>query len=216
MLLDHPADGLMMRIYRIPFSTNVERVALAAAHKGLDVEWIDVDAADRSPVRAASDQDLVPVAIFEDGSVLADSTAILEELERRHPDPPLYPRDEPRATEERLFVDWFNRVWKRPPNDLDAELRLDRPDPGRIESMRSELAGTRRLFENLLSGRDYLFGDVLSAADCIAFPFLKYGLIFDPTDDEPFHLILIEHLALGGGFPRLEAWIRRVDEHPRA
>jgi hypothetical protein len=32
-----------MRLYRIPFSTNVERVALALAHKGLAVErvWID-------------------------------------------------------------------------------------------------------------------------------------------------------------------------------
>jgi len=212
----HPADALMIRVYRIPFSTNVERVSLAAAHKGVEVEWIDVDAADRSPVQAASGQDLVPVAIFEDGSVLPDSTAILEELERRHPDPALYPSDEPRATEERLFIDWFNRIWKRPPNDLDAELGLDRPDPARIDSLRCELAGSRRLFENLLTGRDYLLGDVLSAADCIAFPFLKYGLIFDPADDEPFHRILIEHLALDGGYPRLEEWVRRVDEHPRA
>ena len=127
----------MIRIYRIPFSTNVERVSLAAAHKGLDVEWIEVNAGDRSPIRAASGQDLVPVAIFEDGSVLPDSTAILEELERRHPDPPLYPRDEPRATEERLFVDWFTRVWKRPPNDLDVELRLDRPDSTRAGCSRT-------------------------------------------------------------------------------
>ena len=39
-----------MRVYRIPFSTNVERVALAAGHKGLPIEWIDVDPDDRSPV----------------------------------------------------------------------------------------------------------------------------------------------------------------------
>jgi len=39
-----------MRIYRIPFSTNVERVSLAVGHKGLEVEWIDVDPDDRSPV----------------------------------------------------------------------------------------------------------------------------------------------------------------------
>ena len=66
----------------------------------------------------------------------------------------------------------------------------------------------------MLSGRDYLFGE-FSAADCAAFPFLKYGLIYDETDDEEFHLILREHLELSGRYPRLEAWIRRVDSHPR-
>jgi glutathione S-transferase len=32
-----------LRCYRIPFSTNVERVALAAGHKGVPIDWIDVD-----------------------------------------------------------------------------------------------------------------------------------------------------------------------------
>ena len=32
-----------MRVYRIPYSTNVERVALALAHKSMPVEWVDVD-----------------------------------------------------------------------------------------------------------------------------------------------------------------------------
>jgi glutathione S-transferase len=71
------------------------------------------------------------------------------------------------------------------------------------------------LFERMLAGREYLFGE-FSAADCIAFPFLKYGLIYDEADAEEFHLILREHLALGGRYPRVEAWILRVDAHPRA
>jgi Glutathione S-transferase, N-terminal domain len=36
-----------VRIYRIPFSTNVERVALAAGYKGVPVDWVDVDPLDR-------------------------------------------------------------------------------------------------------------------------------------------------------------------------
>jgi glutathione S-transferase len=198
----------MIRIYRIPFSTNVERVALAAAHKGLDVEWIEVDPADRSPVRAASGQDLVPVAIFEDGSVLADSPAILEELERRHPDPPLYPLDEPRATEERLFVDWFNRVWKTFPNGI-ADGIGDRAE--HAARMRSAVDG----FEALLTGRDFLLGD-FGLADVTAFPFLKYAAFGLPEgDDERFHAILVEHQPLSGDSP-LRAWAERVDAHPRS
>ncbi len=71
-------------------------------------------------------------------------------------------------------------------------------------------------FEELLEGRDHLFGDEFSAADCAAFPFLKYGLLRDPADDELFHLILEEHLALNDEHPRLRDWIARVNQRPRA
>jgi glutathione S-transferase len=205
----------MIRVYRIPYSTNVERVALALGHKRVAVEWVDVDPADRTPVRELSGQDLVPVLVDENERVLPDSTAIIEELERRYPEPPLYPADEARRAELRIFVDWFNRVWKRPPNELEAELGREAPDRARIEALGDELSGSLDLFEALLVERDYLFGE-FSAADCAAFPFLKYGLIWDEEDDEPFHRILVEHLRLDGRYPRVEAWIRRVDEHPRA
>ena len=199
----------MIRVWRIPFSTNVERVALALGHKGLGVEWVDVDPADRTPVREISGQDLVPV-LEEDGLVLHDSAAILEHLEARYPDPPLYPKDEARRAEVELLIDWFNRVWKRPPN-----LLADEPHDPRAPKWIEELQGSRDRFEALLAGRSYLLGDDFTALDAIVFPFLKYGLLFDPADDEPFHRILIEHLALDGGYPRLEHWIRRVDVHPR-
>jgi glutathione S-transferase len=204
----------VIRVYRIPYSTNVERVALALGHKGVEVEWVDVDPADRTPVREVSGQDLVPVLVDEDERVLPDSTAIIEELERRYPEPSLYPADEARRAELRIFVDWFNRVWKRPPNELEAELGKETPDPARIEALGDELSGSLELFEALLARRDYLFGE-FSAADCAAFPFLKYGLIWDEADDETFHRILVEHLRLDGRYPRVEDWIRRVDEHPR-
>ena len=56
----------------------------------------------------------------------------------------------------------------------------------------------------------------MTVADFVAFPFLKYGLVWDPADDEPFHRILVDHLRLDGAYPRLEAWIRRMDALPRA
>ena len=203
-----------MRIWRIPFSTNVERVALALGHKGLTAEWVDVDPADRSEVERLSGQPLVPV-LEVDGRVIVDSTAILEELERRRPDPPLYPADPARRAEVELFVDWFNRVWKRPPNELEAELRKGEPERRTVERLGAEVTAALDRFEALLSGRDYLFGD-FGVADCIAFPFLKYAVLRDPADQELFHRILVEHQRLDGRYPRLEAWIRRVDERPRA
>ena len=204
----------MLRVYRIPFSTNVERVSLALAHKGLEVEWEDVDPSDRTPVARLSGQPLVPVLVH-DGRVIADSTVILSYLEEVQPEPPLFPRDEARAAELEVFLDWFNRVWKRPPNEIEAERGRTAPDAERIAALARELTGSLELFERLLADRDYLFGE-FSAADCAAFPFLKYGLLVDEADTEEFHLILGEYLALNGRYPMLEAWIRRVDARPRA
>ena len=187
----------VLRVYRIPFSTNVERVSLGLAHKGLDVEWEDVDPGDRSPVERLSGQPLVPVLVH-DGLVIADSTVILRYLEELQPEPPLFPRDEARAAEVEIFLDWFNRIWKRPPNEIEAERARSEPDAARIYELGRELTGSLELFERLLAGRDYLFGE-FSAADCAAFPFLKYGLIHDEADTEEFHLILQQYLALNGG-----------------
>jgi glutathione S-transferase len=202
-----------MRIYRIPFSTNVERVALAAAYKELVVEWVDVDPDDRSVVERLSGQPLVPV-LESGGEVVADSPAILRWLEDRHPDPPLWPRAARGRAEADLFVEWFNQVWKRPPNELAAEVSAPSPDQARIALLGSTIAGWVDLFEGLLEGRDYLLGE-FSIADVVAFPFLRYAVDDTPDDDDPFHQVLRDWMTVEGR-PRLAAWIARVDRRPRA
>jgi glutathione S-transferase len=202
-----------LRIWRIPFSTNVERVALALGHKGVEVEWIDVDPADRSEVERVSGQPLVPV-LDDGGTILFDSPVILEHLEGRFPEPALYPRDPARLAETRIFVEWFNRVWKQPPNLIAAELEKPEPDHAEITRLETRMHEALDLFEDMLDGRDYLLGQ-FGIADVTAFPFLKYALGLPSGDDELFHEVLFEHQPLEGR-PRVEAWIERVDEHPRA
>jgi glutathione S-transferase len=202
-----------VRVYRIPFSTNVERVALAAGYKGVHVDWIDIDPSDRSDIERISGQPLVPVLV-DDGQVVADSTAILRYLESYVPEPPLFPRDRAGRAEVDVFLDWFNRVWKRAPNEIETERSQAIPDHSRIEALGHELVAALDLFEDLLDGRDYLLGD-FSAADCAAFPFLKYAVLHDEEDTEAFHLILREFQTLGED-SNVAAWIRRVDERPRA
>jgi glutathione S-transferase len=204
-----------LRLYRFPFSTNVERVALALAHKRIEVESVWVDPADRSEVVRISGQELVPVLVDGD-KVVADSTAILEHLEERFPQPSLYPADPARRAELRLFVDWFNKVWKRPPNLIVDEEGKAEPDRERIAELEGEIADALPVFESLLAGREFLFGDGLSAADVAVFPFLKYALLWEDGDPDRFHEILRDTQRLDGRFPRLEAWIRRIDALPRA
>lgn len=198
----------VLRLYRFPFSTNVERVTLALAHKGLDHESVWIDPADRTPVRELSGQDLVPVLVDGD-EVIADSTRILEHLEACFPEPPLYPADPARRAEVELFVDWFNRVWKVAPNAIADELDGGAPDSERIACHVAALRGALDRFEALLTGREHLFGE-FGAADCAAWPFLRYAAGIDPEDDETFHRVLHEHQRLDGRHRRVAAWIERV------
>jgi glutathione S-transferase len=199
----------MLRLYRFRFSTNVERVALALAYKGLEVESVAVDPGDRTVVREVSGQDLVPVLIDGD-EVIADSTRILHHLERRFPEPPLFPSDPARAAEVEVFLDWFNRAWKREPN-LITDAQGSGAD---VERWSARMRSRLELFEALLTGRDHLFGE-FGAADCAAWPFLRYAVAIDPDDDEPFHRVLHERMTLEPRHRNLRAWIDRMAMRPQ-
>lgn len=205
----------MLRVHRIPYSTNVERVAIAAACKGVAVEWVDHDPADRSAIRALSGQDLVPVAELPGGEIVFDSMAIVERLEAMHPDPPLYPADPAARARLDVFVAWFNRVWKIAPNAIEAEEAAAEPDAQRIERLGEELSGSRGIFEGLLADGPYLMGAEYGAADVCAYPFMRWAVLdAAPPEAHRFEHILVERLGLRGGYPRLRTWIQTVANRP--
>jgi glutathione S-transferase len=202
-----PPQALVLSCYRVPFSTNVERVALAAAHKGVAIEWIDVDEEDRSPVEAVSGQPLVPVLVAGD-EVIHDSPRILAWLEDRFPQPPLLPADRARRAEVTVFADWFNQVWKRAPNAIADGI-------GNVAEHAAEMRRAVGIFEALLTGRDYLFGE-FGLADVTAFPFLKYASLgLRAGDTDAFHSVLVDRMPLDPDSP-LHGWIARVDALPRS
>ena len=114
--------------------------------------------------------------------------------------------DPARRAEVRVFADWFNRVWKRAPNEI--------ADHGPTDALSAEMRAHVEVFEALLQGRDYLFGD-FGLADVTAFPFLKYAVLgLPPDDDEVFHRVLVDYQPLRDDSP-LHAWVLCVDAHPR-
>ena len=203
----------MLKLYLVEYSTNVERVALALAHKGLEAESVYVPFDDRAEINRVSGQDLVPVLV--DGDVVKfDSMEIVHYLGERFPEtPPLYPRDPARLADCLMFIDWFNRAWKRPPNLIFMELSKPEGERNmeRVERLGKVMAGYLDLFEQMLTGREYLQGE-FSAADVAAFPFLKFATIPNPKSPHLFHRILERHQPAGSTHPRLANWITRVNQ----
>lgn len=197
----------MIRCLRIPFSTNVERVALAAGYKGVPIEWIDVEENDRSPVEEVSGQPLVPVLVAGD-EVVNDSPRILDWLEEHFPEPSLLPNHPTRRAKVRIFADWFNRVWKTFPNGINDGV-------GDSGAHAADMHRAVALFEDLLDDSDFLFGE-FGLADVTAFPFLKYASLgLPPGDEDSFHTVLVDQMPLEPTSP-LHSWVARVDALPRS
>jgi glutathione S-transferase len=81
-----------MILYHFPTSPYARRVRLALAHKGLEAELRDAraDASHREEMQRLNPMQTVPVLV--DGErVIADSSAICQYLERKVPEPPLWP-----------------------------------------------------------------------------------------------------------------------------
>jgi glutathione S-transferase len=208
------AGGPAVRLYRAELSTNCERVGLALAYKGIEAQSVLIEYSNRAPVESISGQGLVPV-IEDAGEVINDSVAIIHHLERRTPEPPLFPAEPSHRAGVEIFIEWFERVYKAAPNAIEAELDKEAPDDELIERLRAEMTARLDLFEALLEGGEYLLGP-LGAGDFVAYPFLKYALDRDPADTELFHVILDDHQPLGDAHPNLRAWIERVGALPRA
>ncbi len=209
------AGGPAVRLYRGELSTNCERVGLALAHKQIEAQSVLIEYSNRGPVEAISGQGLVPV-IEDAGEVIADSVAIFRHLDRRTPEPPLFPADPTCRAGVEVFIGWFENVYKAAPNAIEDELDGGAPDEARIATLGAEMTARLEIFEDLLAESDYLVAGQLTAADFVAYPFLKYALHRDPADTETFHVILEEHQPLGDTHPRLKEWIERMAELPCA
>jgi glutathione S-transferase len=106
------------------------RVRIALAEKGLEVETVEVDLADRPQWLLQLNPPHGRVPVLDDGFVLPESEVIMEYLEERRPSPPLLPDDPAERARARLLVHRFGErlgddyyAFRRgEPNDLGARL----------------------------------------------------------------------------------------------
>lgn len=202
----------MITLYGVPFSAHTRKVIVAARHKGIALELVPTvplmpteqlpaPFVEHSPLRK------IPVLV-DDGFGIADSSVIAQYLERRHPQPPLFPA-EPRAHARALFIEefvdgglaeavlhgvLFQRVFG--PQFLGLE-----PDHALIHRSLHEIIPARLAYLEQALGGDWFVGDALSYADItVASMLLNLHLAGESLDET--------------ATPRLYRFLRRIAQQP--
>jgi glutathione S-transferase len=139
---------------RCPFCA---RVRIVLAEKRIAYEPVEIDLDDRpASLYAKNPLGKVPVLEEDGGLVLPESAVIMEYLDERFPEPPLWPADAAERALGRLLIEQFDRRL----GDQYYALRRGEPDAG--EAVERSLAGLDALLEErpYLSGRDYGLADI--------------------------------------------------------
>ena len=194
-----------MKLYSGPLSLFTAKVRIALDEKGLRYDKISVPftrTAGYQPkhpdVLAANPKGQVPVLI-DDGLALYDSTVILEYLEDRYPEPPLYPRDarergrcrQLEAAADEIFFPLVFELVQEVFYKADPAVR----DAARVAAATDRIGGVYERLDRELAGREHLCG-AFSVAD-IAY-FLTAGFASNLGAIPP------------ASHRHLHAWIERV------
>jgi glutathione S-transferase len=146
------------------------------------------------------------VPVLVDGDVrLYDSTVILEYLEDRYPEPPLYPRDLAARARARQIEDEGDWLMNTCMAELIAELyRKTDPatrDAARIERASVELGSAFDRLERELEGSESEhFAGEFGAADISVYPVVRFALAFG--------------VPPGDARPRRRDWLERMEARP--
>lgn len=190
---------------------NPRRVRIFAAEKGIALPSVEVSIPKReqkaAEFTAKNPRGQTPILELEDGTVIAESVAIMRYLEALHPDPPLFGTSplEIASIEmwsrrvEMILMPPVGAVWVHT-HPFTAAL------PGRNAEWgganRPRVADAMRFFDQSLDGRKYLADDGFSAADILLLTTVDFAGFVGLTMPED-----CAHLA---------AWHARVASRPSA
>ncbi|MAD16945.1 MAG: glutathione S-transferase [Alteromonadaceae bacterium] len=155
----------MLKLYGFDVSNYFNMIKLALAHKGLDYEVVTVYPNQEPEFLAKSPMGKVPALETEDG-IIVETNIILEYLDAKYPDKPLYPVDpfaQARVKELVKFVELYLELPARRCHP-EAFFGGKVSDETRKEVKRALFRGMTGL-NRLASFSPYVAGDQFSAAD---------------------------------------------------
>ena len=179
----------MLTLYDADRCPYCARVRIVLAEKGLEHETVVVDLDDRPAwIYEKNPLGRVPV-LEEDAFVLPESAVIIEYLEERYPEPPLWPADPAERAAGRLLVERFDQL-SRP------YYALRRGDEDARDRLEDELAK----LDSVLAGRPFLSGRQFGIADAAYLPWILRAETMLGVD-------LDQYAALA-------EWVARTGERP--
>ena len=179
----------MLTLYDADRCPYCARVRIVLAEKGLEHETVVVDLDDRPAwIYEKNPPGRVPV-LEEDAFVLPESAVIMEYLEERYPEPPLWPADPAERATGRLLVERFDQL-SRP------YYALRRGD----EEARGRLGDELAKLDSVLAGSPFLSGRQFGIADAAYLPWIIRAQTMLGVD-------LDQYAALA-------EWVARTGERP--
>lgn len=121
------------RLFGVEMSPYSVKVRSYLRYKQIPHHWVVRGAAVQSEFQTLARLPLIPMLVTPEGEVLQDSTPLIAEIERRHPEPALEPGDVPRAFLSALIEEyadeWGNKAmfhyrWTYEADQLSAARRI--------------------------------------------------------------------------------------------
>jgi glutathione S-transferase len=165
----------MNKLYHVPLSPFCRKVRLTLAEKKIEVTLIEERYWEQSrEFLARNPAGKVPV-LRMDGRTLAESQAICEFIDDKHPEPPLMPKRAEDRYEVRRLIGWFDDKFHA---EVTSKLLYERinkkimaqgyPDSKNVKSGASRIKFHLDYMTWLLDQRRWLAGDVMTLADFAA------------------------------------------------
>lgn len=195
------------------FGPNPRATRMFLLEKGLTIPWREMDIQGAENRQAdylmANPAGQLPALALDDGRVIAETVAIWEYLEEKHPKPPLIGTSPEERAETRM---WQRRVELNITENLYAGFRfgegaemfksriLVRPEasPGLKAIAQERMAW----LDKLIAGREYVVPNRFTIADIILYCATDFGASVGQTIPP----------SLGN----LTAWFKRIDSRPSA
>lgn len=123
----------MYRLFGVEMSPYSVKVRSYLRYKRIPHQWVVRGAAVQSEFQTLAKLPLIPLLVTPDGEAIQDSTPLIAEIERRHPEPALNPPDIPRAFLSALIEEyadeWGNKAmfhyrWTYEADQLSASRRI--------------------------------------------------------------------------------------------
>jgi glutathione S-transferase len=197
----------MLEIHGPNVSPFVRKTRAALAEKGIQYELVPVNIFAPSPeFKALTPLGKVPV-LRDESVVLPDSSCILAYLERRYPNPALFPQD-PAEYGRALFYEEYadTRVYETLAPVFVQRVLVPRfmngtPDEAKIQGCLERTPAVLDYLQAELGDKQWLVGGRFSVADiAVASPFVNWGYAGEHVD--------------AARWPRLVAYLERVHGRP--